>query len=84
MGTVKVEGQTLSTTYELADNIVGEPMLGSLQCDYPLCEADYLRLTARGSRLTDTSMMVLLVSVGFPVSSSPHQRAAPHRQIVNG
>lgn len=68
MSTVKVEGQTIRQTYELAADIVGEPMIASLQCDFSLCEADYVRLTTRGSRFLDASVAVLLICVGFGIS----------------
>lgn len=68
MSSVKVEGQTIGQTYELNADIVGEPMIASLQCDFSLCEADYVRLTTRGSRFLDASVAVLLICVGFGIS----------------
>lgn len=67
MGSVKVEGQTLGQTYELDDDIVGEPKIASLQCDFPLCEADFLRLTTRSSKVKDASVAMLFVSVGLAI-----------------
>ena len=34
MDSVKVEGQTIKQTYELVADVVGEPMIASLQCDF--------------------------------------------------
>jgi hypothetical protein len=76
MSGVKVEGQTIRQTYELAADIVSEPMIASLQCDFSLCEADYLRLTTRGSRLADASIAVLLLSVGFGISIAAKHASA--------
>jgi H+/Cl- antiporter ClcA len=68
MDSVKVEGQTIGQTYELDADIVGEPTIASLQCDFFLCEADYVRLTTRASKFLDASVAVLLISVGFGIS----------------
>jgi len=64
---VKIEGRTLARTYELDADVVGEPMIASLQCDFALCEADYVRLTTRGSKLFDAGVAVLLISLGFGI-----------------
>ena len=68
MDGVRVEGQTIGQTYELVADVVGDPTIASLQCDFFVCEADYLRLTTHGSRYYDAAVAVLLVSVGYGVS----------------
>lgn len=68
MEPARVEGQTLDKTFEVAEDIVGEPMLGSLKCDYSLCEADFLRLTGRTSLWHESSIAVFLISVGYALS----------------
>lgn len=68
MEPARVEGQTLDKTFEVTEDIVGEPMLGSLKCDYSLCEADFLRLTGRNSLWHESSIAVFLISVGYALS----------------
>ena len=75
-GSVKVQDQTLSQTYVLDDDFAGEPTIASLQCDFLLCEADYLRLTTRGLELTDASIAFLLLSVGLALPVVAKQAAA--------
>jgi hypothetical protein len=63
-----VRGQALTQTYKLDDRIVGEPLLGSLKPDFPLCEADFIRLTARGPRWRDGAVSMLFISTGYGIS----------------
>lgn len=65
---VRVEGQTIDHTYMLDVDVVGEPMLASLQCDFSLCEADFLRLKGRYSKWLEAAIAVLLLSVGYAIS----------------
>lgn len=68
MEPTRVEGQSLEKTYEVNEDIVGEPMLGSLKCDYSLCEADFLRLTGGNSLWNQSAIAVFLISVGYALS----------------
>lgn len=68
MKAAHVEGQAIEQTYKVDEDVVGEPMLGSLKCDYSLCEADFLRLTGRTSLWQESSVAVFLISVGYALS----------------
>lgn len=63
-----VSGQTLTQTYIVDAEIVGEPMLGSLQPDFPLCESDFDWLIEHRSTLREWSIGMLLLSLGYAVS----------------
>lgn len=63
-----VTGQTLTQTYVVDAEIVGEPMLGSLQADFPLCESDFDWLIEHRSTLREWSIGMLLLSIGYAVS----------------
>jgi len=63
----RIEGRELNQTYELHADIVGEPKIASLQCDFPLCEADYLRLTTGSSRFARARIALLYLSLGYGI-----------------
>jgi hypothetical protein len=67
MGSV-TRGKTIGQTVQLVEDIGVDPMVSSLQCDFPLCEADYVRLTRPRSVVRSAAYTFLLLSAGWGIS----------------
>jgi len=66
MGSV-VRGKTIGQTFVLDEDIAVKPKIALLQCPFLLCEADYVRLTQPGSKVTYAAFAILLLSAGWGI-----------------
>lgn len=62
-----VEGQRFTETFPATADRT-EPSIGSLQADFPLCEADFLRLKNGNPKMLTAAYSVLLTAVGLGLS----------------
>ncbi|WP_147311575.1 hypothetical protein [Cupriavidus taiwanensis] len=66
----RVENQTITQTVVTRD-WESEVTIGSFQADFPLCEADYLRLLNGSPKLLGAATLVFSGTVGFALSVLP-------------
>lgn len=55
----------------VTDNVLTGVSIGTLQADFLLCEADFLRLKGQGSPFVTWSLNVLFATIGYAMSILP-------------
>jgi len=55
----------------VTDNLLTGMSIGTLQADFLLCEADFLRLKSEGSAFVTWSLNVLFATIGYAMSILP-------------
>ena len=66
-----VSNQALTETIVLSEDPLSGAKFGSFQVDFPLCEADYVRLRHGDTWLSRISAGVLSGAIGFGISILP-------------
>ncbi len=69
--TSSVSNQTLTETVVLSENPLTGARVGSFQVDYPLCEADYVRLRHGDTWLSRISVSIFSGAIGFGINMLP-------------
>lgn len=69
--TSRVSNQTLTETVVLGENPLTGARVGSFQVDFPLCEADYVRLRHGDTWLSRISASIFSGAMGFGISILP-------------
>jgi hypothetical protein len=64
------ENEVITQTVE-TDNLLTGMSIGTLQADFLLCEADFLRLKVEGSAFVTWSLNVLFATIGYAMSILP-------------
>lgn len=64
------ENETITQTV-VTENILTGISIGTLQADFLLCEADFLRLTGNGSTFASWSLNILFATIGYAMSITP-------------
>jgi len=67
----RVANQTLTQTVESTEDLLNGARVGSFQVDFPLCEADYVRLKQGDTWLSRVSASVFFGAVGFGIDILP-------------
>lgn len=60
----RIEDRSLTEPIKLSSAFYGSALTATVQPDFPLCEADYLRLTSSGSSLKDWAANFFLATLG--------------------
>jgi hypothetical protein len=69
--TSRVSNQTLTETVVLDGDPLTGARVGSFQVDFPLCEADYVRLRHGDTWLSRISVSIFSGAIGFGISVLP-------------
>jgi hypothetical protein len=69
--TSRVSNQTLNQTVVLDEDPLTGARVGSFQVDFPLCEADYVRLRHGDTWLSRISAGIFSGAIGFGISILP-------------
>lgn len=64
------KNETISSTIATADLLTGK-IIGTFQEDYPLCEADYLRLKTSRPAIWGFANLIFLPTLGYAISLIP-------------
>ena len=65
------ENQVITHTLVTQENLLTGVAIGTLQEDFQLCEADFLRLKSDSSPMTTWSLNILFASIGYGMSILP-------------
>jgi hypothetical protein len=69
--TSRVSNQTLTETVVVSEDPLTGAKVGSFQVDFPLCEADYVRLRHGDTWLSRISAGIFTGAIGFGISILP-------------
>lgn len=60
-----IQGETFKETFLLKEQITSEPTIGSLQEDFLLCEADFLRIKGGKPAIISWAQSIFLTTIGI-------------------
>ncbi len=61
-----IKGKTFTVPFSTEEDLlIPNPSIGSLQADFPLCEADYLRIKYGNSKILMASLSIFLTTTGI-------------------
>lgn len=60
-----IQGKTFTATIRSDEQITSEPTIGSLQADFLLCEADYLRIKNGKPAILNWAHTIFLTTIGL-------------------